>query len=135
MAQLAAGPLAGRLEMAIGFRATLATGGAFTTAAFVLLAFEHGHEWNFLAAGVLLGAGISFASMANLIVGAVPQSDVGVATGINTVTRTVGGAFGSAVATAILLGDSAGGLPSEGAYTAAFILAAAAACWRSAPRC
>jgi hypothetical protein len=76
----------------------------------------------------LLGTGISFAfaSMANLIVGAVPQSEVGVATGINTIMRTIGGAFGAAVATAILTGNTiaGGSLPSEGAYTAAFVLSA-----------
>src|SRR6185436_19565661 len=78
---------------------------------------------------VLLGAGITFgfAAMANLIVDAVPQSDVGIATGINTVMRTVGGSFGAAIATAILAGSSgAGGLPTEGAYTAAFAFSAVA---------
>ena len=79
---------------------------------------------------MLLGAGISFAfaSMANLIVAAVPRSEVGIATGINTVTRTVGGAFGSAVATAILTAHTISGtpLPSEGAYTGAFVLSAVA---------
>jgi sugar phosphate permease len=64
--------------------------------------------------------------MANLIVGAVPQSEVGVATGINTIMRTVGGAFGAAVASAILTGNTIAGtsLPSEAAYTAAFVLSA-----------
>src|SRR5215212_8301951 len=86
------------------------------------------HPWQFIVSAALLGTGISFAfaSMANLIVGAVPQSEVGVATGINTIMRTVGGAFGAAVATAILTGNTiaGGSLPSEGAYTAAFVLAA-----------
>jgi hypothetical protein len=64
--------------------------------------------------------------MANLIVGAVPQSEVGVATGINTIMRTVGGAFGAAVATAILTGHTIGAtsLPSESAYTTAFVMSA-----------
>ena len=58
--------------------------------------------------GLLLGVGITFAlaSMANLIVDVVRQSDVGIATGINTVTRTVGGSFGAAVATAIPTGNT-----------------------------
>ena len=64
--------------------------------------------------------------MANLIVAAVPQQEVGIATGINTVTRTVGGAFGAAVATAVLTGSTmAGGVtPSEGAFTEAFVISA-----------
>jgi EmrB/QacA subfamily drug resistance transporter len=126
--QLVAGPLAGGLGARIGFRTTLATGAGLATMAFVFLALEHAHPWHFIVSAALLGCGISFAfaSMANLIVGAVPQAEVGVATGINTIMRTVGGAFGAAVATAILTGNTIAGssLPSEGAYTAAFVLSA-----------
>jgi EmrB/QacA subfamily drug resistance transporter len=126
--QLLGGPLAGGLGARIGFRTTLATGAAFATGAFVFLALAHSHPWQFVVAAALLGTGISFAfaSMANLIVGVVPQSEVGVATGINTIMRTVGGAFGAAVATAILTGNTIGSsaIPSEGAYTAAFVMSA-----------
>ncbi|HEV7845543.1 MAG TPA: MFS transporter [Thermoleophilaceae bacterium] len=126
--QLVAGPLAGGLGARIGFRTTLATGAGLASMAFVFLALEHAHPWQFVICAALLGTGISFAfaSMANLIVGAVPQSEVGVATGINTIMRTIGGAFGAAVATAILTGNTiaGGSLPSEGAYTAAFVLSA-----------
>jgi EmrB/QacA subfamily drug resistance transporter len=127
--QLVAGPLAGALGARIGFRTTLAAGAGLATAAFVLIAVEHAHPWQFVISAALLGCGISFAfaSMANLIVGAVSQSEVGVATGINTIMRTIGGAFGAAVATAILTGNTiaGGSLPSESAYTAAFVLSAA----------
>jgi EmrB/QacA subfamily drug resistance transporter len=126
--QLVAGPLGGGLGARIGFRTTLAAGAGSATLAFIFLALEHSQAWHFIVAAALLGSGISFAfaSMANLIVGAVPQSDVGVATGINTIMRTVGGAFGAAVATAILTGNTIAGtaLPSEGAYTAAFTMSA-----------
>jgi EmrB/QacA subfamily drug resistance transporter len=127
--QLVAGPLAGGLGARIGFRTTLAGGAGLATMAFLFLALAHAHPWQFIVSAALLGCGISFAfaSMANLIVGAVPQSEVGVATGINTIMRTVGGAFGAAVASAILTGNTVAGssLPSEGAYTAAFVLSAA----------
>jgi EmrB/QacA subfamily drug resistance transporter len=129
VAQLLTGALAGKLGTRIGFRAVLAIGAGLTSAAFVVLAAAHERELEFLAAGALLGAGISFAfaAMANLIVGAVPQSDVGIATGINTVMRTVGGSFGAAIATAILAASTGvGGLPTEGAYTAAFAFSAVA---------
>jgi EmrB/QacA subfamily drug resistance transporter len=126
--QLVGGPLAGGLGARIGFRTTLAIGATAATAAFIFLAAAHSHPWQFVVAAALLGTGISFAfaSMANLIVGAVPQSEVGVATGINTIMRTVGGAFGAAVATAILTGHTIGSsaIPSEGAYTAAFVMSA-----------
>jgi EmrB/QacA subfamily drug resistance transporter len=129
IAQLLTGALAGRLGTRIGFRVVLAIGAGLTSASFVVLAAAHEREVEILAAGALLGAGISFAfaAMANLIVGAVPQSEVGIATGINTVMRTVGGSFGAAIATAILAGSTAaGGLPTEGAYTAAFAFSAVA---------
>ena len=129
LAQLAAGPFAGRLGTRIGHRTVLAIGAVLTTAAFLWLTFAHGREWEFLITGALLGAGISFAfaSMANLIVDAVPQSQVGIATGINTVMRTVGGSFGAAIATAILAASATGaGLPDQEAYTTAFAFSAAA---------
>ena len=66
--------------------------------------------------------------MANLIVEAVPQSEVGIATGINTVMRTVGGSFGAAAATAILTSTELATLPlpTEGGYTAAFAFSSVA---------
>jgi MFS family permease len=97
------------------------------SAAFTLLALLHDRWWHLALGGLLLGAGVAFAfaSMANLIVAAVRQSEVGVATGINTVTRTIGGAFGSAVSTAVLASTvRADGLPSGGGYRTAFGLAA-----------
>jgi EmrB/QacA subfamily drug resistance transporter len=129
LVQLIVGPVAGRLGARLGFRVTLAVGAALASVAFLVLALEHAHPWQFVVGGAFLGAGISFAfaSMANLIVAAVPQADVGIATGINTIMRTVGGAFGSAVATAILTADTLGGspVPTEHAYTTAFLVSAA----------
>lgn len=128
--QLAAGPLAGRLGVRIGFRATLVIGSLLNVAAFGLLAVLHDAWWHLALGGLLLGAGVAFAfaSMANLIVAAVEQSEVGIATGINTVTRTIGGAFGSAVSTAVLASTAgASGLPTGGGYRTAFGLAAAMA--------
>ena len=125
--QLVAGPFAGRLGVRIGFRATLVIGSLLNVAAFGLLAALHDRWWHLVLGGLLLGAGVAFAfaSMANLIVAAVEQHEVGIATGINTVTRTIGGAFGSAVSTAVLASTAAAsGLPSDGGYRTAFGLAA-----------
>lgn len=126
--QLIAGPVAGRIGARVGFRTTLIMGASFATLSFGVLAFEHAHAWELAVAGGLLGTGISFgfASMANLIVAAVPQEDVGIATGINTVMRTIGGAFGAGIATAILAAHTIGAsdIPSEHGYTLAFLLSA-----------
>ncbi len=128
LAQLVAGPIAGRLGPRVSFRRVLSAGCLLSLVAFVLLALVHEHPWHFVVAGLFLGSGIAFAfaSMANLVVAATPQPQVGIATGINTVMRTVGGAFGSALATAILAISIAPGatLPSEGAYTTAFAFSA-----------
>jgi EmrB/QacA subfamily drug resistance transporter len=130
LAQLLAGPFATRVAERVGFRALLSIGAVMITLSFVMATLVHSEPWELIASGVLLGAGITFtfAAMANLIVDAVPQSEVGIATGINTVMRTVGGSFGAATATAILAGDLIEGtpLPTEGAYTAAFAFSAVA---------
>jgi EmrB/QacA subfamily drug resistance transporter len=127
LAQLAAGPPAARLADKIGFRALLTLGTVLITLSFLINTFAHAHPWELIASGVLLGAGITFAfaAMANLIVDAVPQSEVGIATGINTVMRTVGGSFGAAIVTAILTASTRP-LPTEHAYTAAFAFSAVA---------
>ena len=89
-------------------------------------------RWDFVVAGALFGAGLTFslASMANLVVSSVDQGEVGIATGLNTVTRTVGGSFGAAAAATILATHTVGGparSPTEGAYTATFAVSAGAA--------
>ena len=122
---LIAGPLGGRLGTRIGFRAVLALGAVLCALSFGILAGAHAHVWEFIVSGVLMGFGISFAfaSMANLIVASVDPREVGIATGMNTVTRTVGGAFGSALIAALLSADTIPGtanIPTESAYTKAF---------------
>ena len=76
-----------------------------------------------------LAFGLAFAAMSNLVVDAVPQSQTGVASGMNTNIRTVGGAIGSAVlATVVTSGAQPSGLPVEAGYTHGFgVLAATSA--------
>jgi EmrB/QacA subfamily drug resistance transporter len=142
---LVCGPLAGLLGNRIGFRAVLATGTVANAISFAILAVAHDTTAQFIASNLILGVGISFgfASMANLIVSLVDPSEVGVATGINTIMRTVGGAFGAAVVTALLTADTIGAssIPTEHAYTEAFtisivicLLALLAALWIPRPR-
>ena len=73
-----------------------------------------------------LGIGSPFASMANLIVEAVPQHQTGEATGMNTIMRTVGGAFGAQIAAAIITNHLEPGtaFPTEDGFTTAFVLGA-----------
>jgi MFS family permease len=68
-----------------------------------------------------LGFGLAFAAMSNLVVDAVPQSQTGVASGMNANIRTVGGALGSAVlASVVTAGARPDGLPVEAGYTHGF---------------
>src|SRR3954469_15150930 len=126
IAQLAAGPPASWLVRRIGLRSLLSLGTALISGSFLINTFAHQHPWELIIGGLLMGVGLtfSFAAMANLIVGAVPQSEVGIATGINTVMRTVGGSFGAASVTAVLTASTTP--PTENAYTTAFGFAAAA---------
>ena len=80
-------------------------------------------------AGLSVGVGFSFASMAALVTEAVDQTETGIATGINTVMRTVGAVIGAQVGAVILTATTLGGtsVPTENAYVTAFLLSASAA--------
>ena len=117
------GQFAGVLERRIGSRGALIAGALFALAAYLLLVISRGAEVDiYLAAGLLgIGIGLSFAAMPNLIVENVRQEQTGVATGMNAVTRTLGGAFGGQVAATLLAGNlGADGLPTDHGFTLAF---------------
>ena len=68
-----------------------------------------------------LAFGLAFAAMSNLVVDAVPQSQTGVASGMNANIRTVGGALGGAVlASVVTAGARPDGLPVEAGYAHGF---------------
>ena len=84
---------------------------------------NHTDQWAIYTATGLLGIGIAmgFASMANLIIEAVPAEQTGVATGMNTNIRNIGAALGSGIATSLVVsGVVAGGFPKEHGYMLAF---------------
>jgi MFS family permease len=106
-----------------------------------LIAAVHDSRASLLLAGAVLGLGqaLALTAMANLVVAAVPGHDVGIATGINMVMRTVGMALGSALSTAILADGTGSTFPSDHAYVVAFAVAAcvtavAVACALAIPR-
>jgi EmrB/QacA subfamily drug resistance transporter len=125
---LVAGPLAGALGNRFGSRVPLVLGTIVATAAFALLAIAHDEPWEIYVSGALMGVGIgfSFAAMANLIVDAVPQEQVGVATGINSIMRTIGGSLGAQIAASIVATHIVvrTHLPDEAGFTEAFVLSA-----------
>lgn len=123
----AGGILAGRLTGKVGSKPLLVVGTCLMTASMLVLGLAHTRLWAVLVGGGLLGVaiGLAFAAMATLVVSAVPLSQTGVASGMNANIRTVGGAMGTAVVTAVLTaGPGSGGLGFTRAF---FILAAASA--------
>jgi EmrB/QacA subfamily drug resistance transporter len=119
------GQMAGVLERWIGSRGSLIGGALFSLACYALLVTDTNSTLDvYVAAGLLgIGIGLSFSAMANLIVQNVPQEQTGVATGMNAVTRTLGGAFGGQLA-ATLLADNltAGGNPTATGFTLSFLM-------------
>jgi MFS family permease len=129
LGMLIAGPISGRLSSTVGSRVPLILGALFSFVSFVLLTVAHSEHWEIYAAMLVMGIGIGFAfsSMANLIVESVPASQTGVATGMNTIVRTIGGAIGSQVSAGIVTATLAlNGEPTEHGFTLAFAAAAIA---------
>ena len=128
VAMLVAGPVAGTLAGRFGSRFPLLIGTFTASSSFALLAIAHTQPWEIYLASALLGVGIglSFASMANLIVEAVPQTQTGVATGMNTIMRTIGGSIGGSIAASIVAANLLGGLPRESGFTLAFAISSVA---------
>src|SRR4051794_14099508 len=121
----ALGQMAGIFERRIGSRWALIAGALFAVASYTLLVVDRSHPSEiYVAAGLLgVGIGLSFSAMANLIVQNVRQEQTGVATGMNAVTRTLGGAFGGQVAATLLAGSvGAAGIPTSSGFTLAFLM-------------
>ena len=128
-AMLLIAPLTGKLSVAWGGRRVLLAGCLFAASAYVELVFWHAQTWQIMVSAGLLGIGIAmgFAAMSNLVVEAVPQSQTGVATGMNTNIRNIGGAVGAGVATSIVVSSLLpDGTPSLHGYVLAFVVSAAA---------
>ncbi len=116
-------PMTGRLSKAIGSKMVLVTGSLVCASSYLLLVLDHTQQWSIYAASGLLGIGIAlgFASMANLIIEAVPAEQTGVATGMNTNIRNIGAALGSGIATSLIVsGLLPDGFPKEHGYMLAF---------------
>ena len=93
----------------------------------MILVVAHGHPIDLLVSSGLMGIGIglAFAALGNLIVGAVPPHQTGIASGMNTVMRTLGGALGAQIAATFIAGHTAHGLPTVTGFTDSFVLATA----------
>jgi MFS family permease len=119
------GIYAGKISARFGSRAALLAGTAFTTASFALLSITHDHPYDLLVAAGLLGVGIglAFAALGNLIVQSVSSHQTGVASGMNTVMRTLGGALGGQLSATFIAAHMAKGKPAVTGFTLTFLMA------------
>ncbi|WP_052412432.1 MFS transporter [Streptomyces mutabilis] len=127
---LVSSPLAGRIGAAVGFKLPLVLACLIGVAGFVVYAVAHGSEGAmYIGSGVLgIGVGFAYAALANLVVGAVTPQQVGEATGINTIMRTIGSALGAQITASLVASRTVPGtgFPAESGYTTAFVMSAVA---------
>jgi MFS family permease len=129
VAMLVVAPMTGKLSNAFGSRRVLLAGCVFSAVAYVELLIWHAHTWQIMIAAGLLGVGLAmgYAAMSNLVVQAVPHTQTGVATGMNTNIRNMGSAVGAGVATSMVVSTVLrNGTPAQHGYLLAFVVSAIA---------
>jgi EmrB/QacA subfamily drug resistance transporter len=122
-ATFVAGVFSGRLAARYGSKAVLVVGATLTALGTLGITLVHDQLWQVVIETTVLGLafGLAFAAMSNLVVDAVPQTQTGVASGMNANIRTVGGALGGAVlASVVTAGARPDGFPVEAGYTHGF---------------
>jgi EmrB/QacA subfamily drug resistance transporter len=119
------GTAAGRVARRFGSKPALVVGTSITAVAFGFAALAHRHPYEMLITALLLGIGIglAFAALGNLIVQAVPPTQTGVASGMNTVMRTLGGALGGQLSATFIANNTAHGLPTVTGFTDTYVMA------------
>ena len=130
LAMLPAGPYGGRLGLMIGSRLALAIGLVVSACGAALLAGLHAHAWQVIVFYIVGAAGVAvaFGAMPKVIADAVEPTETGIATGMNTVIRTVGSAIGAQVAITLLASRTIPGtsIPAESGFSVSLWLGAAA---------
>ena len=122
------GSAAGRVERRFTSRRALIAGTALSAVACGWLVLTSRHPYDMLLSSAVLGVGIglAFSALGNLIVQAVPASQTGIASGMNTVLRTLGGALGGQIAATFVAGSTVAGMPALTGFTKTFAMAALA---------
>jgi MFS family permease len=128
VAMIFAGPLAGSLGQRVGSVIPLRVGVGFLVLSLVLLATVHDEPWTIYAWMVFMGIGLAFcfASLGTLVIQYSSPEETGVASGMNTIMRTIGAALGSQVAAAIISAHTLPGteIATETGFTRAFTVSA-----------
>jgi EmrB/QacA subfamily drug resistance transporter len=121
------GAVAGRIARRFGSKSALVAGSAVSAVAFGFASLAHSHPYDMLITATLLGIGIglAFAALGNLIVQAVRPTQTGVASGMNTVMRTLGGALGGQLAATFIASNTAHHLPTVTGFVDSYLMATA----------
>jgi MFS family permease len=119
------GSAAGKIARRYGSRSALIAGSLITAVGFLWSALQHHHPYDILISCALLGIGIglAFSALGNLIVGAVEPQQTGVASGMNTVMRTLGGALGGQVSATFIANNTLHGLPTVSGFVDTYWMA------------
>ena len=130
---MAASPLSARVTRAKGPRFTLMLGSTIIGLGYLLCMVMMSEVWQLIVASciVSVGAGLAYAALPTLIMGAVPLSETAAATGLNALMRAVGNTVASAVAGTVIahmtIGFHGVELPSENGLRAVLAIGVAAA--------
>jgi MFS family permease len=124
LVMLPAGPAAGALCRRYGSRWALASGMLILAVGSAMFAEWNDRPWQLVVAMVVADAGIAwaFAAMSTLITEVVRPHETGIANGMNTVFRTVGGVVGGQAVAVLLVSHHLPGLalPARSGYVAAY---------------
>lgn len=109
-------------------RSLLVAGAAISAVSFVCTAAWHDDRWAIVGWCVLqgVGNGLILSTVASVVVASVPAQQTGVANGMNTNFRTMGGSLGAAGTAAILTSFTTNGAIREAGFVVVFLILAGA---------
>ncbi|MGW2290628.1 MFS transporter [Streptomyces phaeochromogenes] len=133
LVMMAMAPVSAAITKTKGPKITLMTGAVIVAAGYGLNILLMSEVWHLVLVSCVIGAGVGFAygAMPALIMGAVPASETAAANSLNTLMRSIGTSFASAVAGVVLaqmttdFGSFA--LPSENGFKVVMAIGAGAA--------
>ena len=133
LVMMAIAPVSAAITKTKGPKITLMCGAVIVAAGYGLNILLMSEVWHLVLVSCIIGAGVGFAygAMPALIMGAVPASETGAANSLNTLMRSIGTSFASAIAGVVLaqmttdFGSYA--LPSENGFKVVMAIGAGAA--------
>ncbi|MFJ2116312.1 MULTISPECIES: MFS transporter [unclassified Streptomyces] len=133
LVMMAMAPLSARITTTRGPKTTLMTGAVIVAAGYSLNIVLMSEVWHLILVSCVIAAGVgcAYGAMPALIMGAVPASETAAANSLNTLMRSIGTSFASAIAGVVLarmtttFGTTA--LPSENGFKVVMAIGAGAA--------